>query len=60
LPLGRHGLTISLTRFEDFDTRHTITLTYRWSLAAAPWSFAGETEPAVTPVTPGPGTDGLP
>jgi len=45
LPLGRHGLTISLSRFEGTGTRHTISLTYRWSLAAAPWSFADPSEP---------------
>ncbi len=57
LPLGRHGLTVSVSRFEGADTRHTLTFTYRWSLAAAPWSFAGEPAPPASPV---PGSAGVP
>jgi hypothetical protein len=54
LPLGRHGLQISISRFEGADTRHTLTFTYRWSLAAAPWSFAGEPAPPAVPPPSGP------
>lgn len=55
LPLGRHGLTVSISRFEGADTRHTLTFTYRWSLATAPWSFEGEPAPPVSPVPAAPG-----
>jgi hypothetical protein len=56
LPIGRHGLTIAGSRFEGThgDTRHTISLTWRWSLARAPWDFSGEPEPPAGPV-PGAG-----
>lgn len=40
VPFGRHGLTVSFSRFEGVDTRHTISLTWRWSLAAAPRDFS--------------------
>ena len=55
LPLGRHGVTIALSRFESrADTRHTIRLTWRWSLATAPWDFS-DGSPA--PAAPVPGAD---
>jgi hypothetical protein len=40
LPLGRHGITLSVSRFEGADTRHTFGVTWRWSLAAAPWDIS--------------------
>lgn len=57
LPLGRHRLTVSLSRFQGADTRHMLTFTYRWSLATAPWDFAGEPE---SPAPPVPGAGALP
>jgi hypothetical protein len=60
LPLGRHGLIVSVSRFEGVDTRHTLTFTWRWSLAAAPWSFAGEPVPPPSPVPGAPGVPGVP
>src|SRR5688572_6647654 len=40
LPLGRHGLSVSRSRFEGEDTRHTLSVTWRWSLAVAPWDLS--------------------
>jgi len=40
LPIGLHGVTVAFSRFEGADTRHTISLTWRWSLAKAPWDFS--------------------
>jgi hypothetical protein len=53
LPFGRHGLTLSYSRFDGADTRDTISLTWRWSLATWPWSFD---EPHAPPPEPTPGT----
>ena len=40
LPFGDHGLTLAISRSEGADTRHTLSVTWRWSLAAAPWDFS--------------------
>jgi len=58
LPFGRHGLTLSYTRFEDANPRDTVMVTWRWSLGAAPWSFAEAPEPPA-PI-PAPNASGLP
>jgi hypothetical protein len=50
LPFGSHGLTVSFSRFEGADTRHTISLTWRWSLATTPWDFSGAPETPAVPV----------
>ncbi len=60
LPFGRHGLTVSLSRFEGVDTRYTLNFTWRWSLATAPWSFEGEPEPPANGVPGRPGIPGTP
>jgi hypothetical protein len=65
LPLGPHGTTLAATRYEGADdTRHTLSLAFRWSLSAPPWRLDPASddvaandasyEPAATP-TSGPG-----